>query len=298
MTTYQYNNRIFRALDIYHFPESISLHKQLDAINTLVEHIRSRRARLFNAPTLHDLEQRFEQLQQTHVLEEDRNHLLDTAYVMGTNVPRHTKENRPLTLKQLAQDSHNVHNTHVNNSVKQLCVKLCAQFSTTELSLLKISTVVAQLRRVAGWTNDNKKAIYIIRTTDYTFGIDLTLRQVFLSLFLYITRKLKRHQEELLTRLNQELLDMTGTCSTGHLSRLINVLQGYDEAFTHQCIDVQTKLFRLLTDYLKEQGVVDVGEIRTSVLAYVQTEAFHTALGVPVDATIEKIIDSFLGESI
>jgi hypothetical protein len=44
--------------------------------------------------------------------------------------------------------------------------------------------------------------------------------------------KTSEHKEELCKRLKEELTESVGMCCEGHLSRLCNVLVGFDDAFT------------------------------------------------------------------
>jgi xanthine/CO dehydrogenase XdhC/CoxF family maturation factor len=44
--------------------------------------------------------------------------------------------------------------------------------------------------------------------------------------------KASEHKEELCKRLKEELTESVGMCCEGHLSRLCNVLVGFDDAFT------------------------------------------------------------------
>ena len=67
-----------------------------------------------------------------------------------------------------------------------------------------------------------------IDTARFSHGDDrFSLYNVFSNLWVFITRH--KQQDELKTRLLEELNEMHSYCSTGHLSRLINVIQGYTE---------------------------------------------------------------------
>ena len=67
-----------------------------------------------------------------------------------------------------------------------------------------------------------------IDTARFSHGDDrFSLYNVFSNLWVFITRH--KQQDYLKTRLLEELNEMHSYCSTGHLSRLINVIQGYTE---------------------------------------------------------------------
>jgi len=52
------------------------------------------------------------------------------------------------------------------------------------------------------------------------------------DIFLHVFRRVRAspHREELERRVVEELVEMNGWCSTGHLVRLLNVLQGFDSS--------------------------------------------------------------------
>ena len=58
---------------------------------------------------------------------------------------------------------------------------------------------------------------------------NITLSGVLIKIWSYILEH--KYKEELTKRLIQELSDSAGTCSSGYLSRLVNVLSGYDDNF-------------------------------------------------------------------
>lgn len=65
----------------------------------------------------------------------------------------------------------------------------------------------------------------IMMDTGLYFGIPMS------DLLRYVFQKIKssHHQKELEKRLIEELIEMDGWCSSGHIVRLVNVLQGFDE---------------------------------------------------------------------
>jgi len=62
---------------------------------------------------------------------------------------------------------------------------------------------------------------------DRTLYRNSTLSSVIIKLWSYI--HINEHKDEMLKRLLEELDDMSGTCSSGFLSRLVNVISGFDE---------------------------------------------------------------------
>ncbi len=66
----------------------------------------------------------------------------------------------------------------------------------------------------------------------YGGTLSVTLSTVLIKLYSYIIGAKPEVRSELESRLVQELLDMSGTCSSGFVSRLANVLSGYDDLFS------------------------------------------------------------------
>jgi hypothetical protein len=62
---------------------------------------------------------------------------------------------------------------------------------------------------------------------DRTLYSNSTLSNIFIKLWCYI--HLSEFKDEMIKRLFEELEDMSGTCSSGFLSRLVNVVSGFDE---------------------------------------------------------------------
>lgn len=78
----------------------------------------------------------------------------------------------------------------------------------------------------------NEEKIYSALTRielDRTLFKDInhTLQSVFLLIYTFI--QTNTFKKDLETRLLEELIDMAGTCTSGYLSRLVNVLSGYTE---------------------------------------------------------------------
>ena len=66
-----------------------------------------------------------------------------------------------------------------------------------------------------------------IRTSVATFRINITLEQLFKALWFWILEH--EHANELELRLMEELGEMRGYCTTGHLARLMSVIQGFTD---------------------------------------------------------------------
>ena len=132
-------------------------------------------------------------------------------------------------------DSQNVHNTEINKSVLRAAKYL---YSLYQHKIPKRTSHVAPNRDIC-YTSIKKRlskitstslvenSIKYIKKNIATFGQDITLEDTFLSLWLWIYKH--KYREELEKRLVEELRATQGFCTTGHLARLINVVQGFTD---------------------------------------------------------------------
>ena len=130
--------------------------------------------------------------------------------------------------KTVYDDSQNVHDARVNESVLTASHRLIELFSETDFDRKEILETLQDIdQSCTDVVNDVIDRIEI-DTARFSHGDDrFSLYNVFSNLWVFITRH--KQQDELKTRLLEELNEMHSYCSTGHLSRLINVIQGYTE---------------------------------------------------------------------
>ena len=136
-------------------------------------------------------------------------------------------------METVYNDSQNVHNTELNDSVWDNIGILQQEYMVTPISEESYREIYIELR-----LNDNQyRSWQRIETDKCLFHKDKTsvsLKMILLYVLSYIDRQNQQLRIELLQRLGQELTDMSGTCASGHLSRLVNVLVGY-----HPNINIQ-----------------------------------------------------------
>ena len=124
-------------------------------------------------------------------------------------------------------DSQNVHNSTINISVKDICKKLMQNYShSQEYQTLSLSVVESALFTRFGDPSISD-VLRHIQEDVATFNIGITLEQILKCVWVFI--QTHQHKEELETRLIEELQEMRGYCASGHMSRLVNVIQGYTE---------------------------------------------------------------------
>ena len=158
--------------------------------------------------------------------------------------------------RSIYDDSQNVHNTTINQSTLNTATELINRYDPQNRKLDFVYYKTKSLDELSAEKIEKvEKSIHRINTDISTFGKEFTLYTIYQSLLNLIEKHpQKRDLEE---RLLDELIDMSGKCSTGHLSRLINVLQGFET-------DLQVKVKININDeiyakvkHLIEQAVIN-----------------------------------------
>ncbi len=307
--SYQLTNSIYRAIDSYNRPEDATLMKKIQGVRLLFENQGFCRY----VPNRAELRERLTNLLvEAMNSTEHRQHIdecYDIAIQVGCEIPilqvqdemyRHyiieavNRRNKPMatTLKQIALDSQNVHNTIINERVKKLIMTLCKDHPMPSQPKLDgkpfMNVLPTLLCRHPNWNHaKNSKSLSFIQKSEGRFGIGLTLHEMLYALISFIQTRAKDEQNELYAILNQELTSMSGKCSTGHMARMLNVVQGFSERYDlTRVVDrtlIKSVLVGALNDLLKEEcktnddlliGMVSKSEEYTSFLtkAYEQTK--------------------------
>lgn len=129
----------------------------------------------------------------------------------------------PKARKTIYGDSQNTHDTSINNSVLDAAKELVKNHTPT-------ATLNFDYSQIVNLPQDQKtkieSSLHRILTDPTTFKHGTSLFSIFQALLNFI----RQHpsQQDLNQRLIQELIEMSSLCATGHLSRLINVVQGFD----------------------------------------------------------------------
>lgn len=121
------------------------------------------------------------------------------------------------------QDGQNVHNSEINTTTLDTAVELVSKYPIQ-------SNLSFDYSLIKNLSEDKKKkiesALHRILTDPSTFNRGITLYQVFQGLLNFISKHPQK--DELNKRLTEELLEMSGLCATGHMTRMINVMQGFE----------------------------------------------------------------------
>ena len=131
-------------------------------------------------------------------------------------------------VKTIYDDSQNVHSSNVNESVLKSCVHLMEIESPSGIDIEHVRIKLKEIDPTNADIIDTVIERIEIDTARFkcdknTFG----LYDLFSSLWSYITKH--PSELELYSRLIEEMIAMSKYCTTGHLSRFINVIQGYTD---------------------------------------------------------------------
>lgn len=125
------------------------------------------------------------------------------------------------------EDSQNVHNTGINESVLILARELVKEYNPAPNILTFNYNLIADMNPEERAVIE--KSLHRIMTDSSTFKYDTNLYVIFQSLLKYIDTLNEPLKTNVNKRLIEELKEMSGLCVTGHLSRLLNVVQGFEE---------------------------------------------------------------------
>lgn len=134
-------------------------------------------------------------------------------------------------LRTVYNNRQNVHAKEIDQSIRQIVLEI-AGMKTKENKHGKIITyneITEEIRKGVKDKNTEDK----LNSSLLRIELDQTIYeggQTLSSIFIKIYHIVETHpeREQLYNRLVEELVDMADTCSSGHLSRLINVLSGYE----------------------------------------------------------------------
>jgi len=130
-------------------------------------------------------------------------------------------------------DGQNVHNTSINEGVKEIIRELCKEHNASIQASVRTSNLSEVSKRLVVLSRDKTLITRqkIIGTIDRImidtskFECDVTLCDILIMVWMKI--KSSPHKEELEKRLIEEMEEMNGLCATGHLSRIVNILSGF-----------------------------------------------------------------------
>lgn len=322
-------NEIYRALDIYNFPLGIPFIKQLQALRVLYSNHSNQsysNRSLKDLPTASELRTRLQNLSyeiyNTPNNDQLVHEMMDTALEIGASIPAIDTQrnlfreyerqifqggsNKPpvkdiYSLKHITGDSQNVHHTSINEHTKEIVRRIVSEHPPQNHLWSKLKS---ELERRTSWKATNTESLKFIYENPCTFTINITLRQLALSVFQYIIRQNTEIQNQLFQRFNEELDEMRKKCSSGHLSRLVNILQGFSNEYTIQIDpkkEVKAFIYHHLNKRLQEapediqEGITDQSKMfKDFILSDTHRDYFRERFGTEHSEFIEQCMKEFI----
>lgn len=292
--SYQFLNTIYRALDSFTHPHDFNTEQRIQGIRILLEnHSYQTKCRLIPNKDILIAGLRALHGQTTRQNIREINDIYLTMNIgqvddLYANLRNTEKVHNPTSLNSIANDKHNVHNSAINNSVKQVAVHLVEDFPTQNCDAV-IKSLVAKLKTLNKWSKNVSDTLVFITRSKVHFNINITLKEMLSSLYLWIKTHKGETRDELFNRLIEELIDMNGNCSTGHMARIVNVPQGYTEN-SRYLIGINTEeeinksVRNMITYSLRTASEEVIDGILDKTDAYIQ----H------IDTTAEKLMDEWI----
>lgn len=172
------------------------------------------------------------------------------------------------TRRTVYTDAQNVHNSKINRQITLFIERMIVE-NKTILPFNDVYEQVGRLVREQGLSIENRqkalKALNRIAVDTATFTEkDVTIAEILIHIWTKINNYPVEVKSELEKRLIEEFIDMAEWCSSGHSSRLINILSGYEETFSISWEDqIQANIQGRLEAKIKE---VDDEELRDNIL--------------------------------
>lgn len=140
-------------------------------------------------------------------------------------------------IRNVYKDTQNVHNGALNESVLKSVKNFIKDYPATNFRNYEIPEGLLNKKD----TKKVDKSLHRIYTDDTEYRNGITLLLLFQSVLTFIDNH--KNKDELNKRLIQELIDMSNLCATGLLSRLLNVIQGYDNNKYPIKLSIQDELY-------------------------------------------------------
>lgn len=148
-------------------------------------------------------------------------------------------------------DPQNVHNHRINQSViDSVQTMMEKDLPTPSTHILVEKEIQKYYPHYEQHKNKITNSIHRIQSDPSKFKGGATIAQVFDKIVGVISTS--PHKEELWKRMGEELVEMNHLCATGHLSRIVNVVQGFGDDFQIK-MDPQDEIYANLSNYITMQ---------------------------------------------
>jgi hypothetical protein len=186
--------------------------------------------------------------------------------------------------------------------MKILVQRLVADFPMHNGEWIKLKSELVKPGRK--WQSVEQDTLKFIYENPSTFTIGITLRQLILSVYGFILQQSQDTHEDLFIRMNEELQDMRNKCSTGHMSRLVNVVQGFSDRYT-LCIqpkqEIKAFIYHYLTKRLQEapetvqEGMLDQSmEFKDYIMSNTHVQFFQQRFGTDHLEWIQTCMNEYI----
>jgi hypothetical protein len=178
------------------------------------------------------------------LIDSSKNYLDDSPEIIEfKELPR----DKNINLESLAKDKQNVHTKPIVETVliraKEL-ISLSKNSSDEDVFYYLLSDELLSAK-----AKENMNSYFYSNDSIYDLTKS-TYKSVLQGLWKYIQSKPPTIREEMIERLRQELEDNVGTCAQGNVSRLTNVLNGYDK----KSVEPQLSLSDIMAQISKEKN--------------------------------------------
>jgi len=169
----------------------------------------------------------------------------------------------PRKPRTIYEDSQSVHDTNINVTVKHAITTLVQRYNIKTISNTDRQPILDNITETLKQHCPEKRSVVIevmqrIRSDNAMFNIETTLEDALLAIWHWAHDPAQaEHTQEILSRLIEEFVEMRGYCASGHLSRLVNVIQGFSadddlQIRISQKDQCRAQVFGLLTKALQE----------------------------------------------
>lgn len=158
-------------------------------------------------------------------------------------------QNKPIKLPEYSiyEDRQNVHNNSINETTLNIASELIKKYSP-------LNPLTYTHYRINLNENDILKveeSIHRINTDTSKFKYDISLYKLYQSVLQFIEKH--KDKEELYKRLVEELIDMHKKCVSGHLARLVSVVQGFETDFSNQVSNIDHEIYAKIKHIIEKE---------------------------------------------
>jgi len=224
------------------------------------------------------------------------NEMLNTLRELEVNLIQNPIDNNITINQELIQtvynDSQNVHSSNLNESVLKACVSLMEIEHPSGFNSEKVKLILQKISPEYKDIIDTVLERIEIDTSRFKWKDNIFgLHDVFSSLWKYINKHTS--SDELYKRLIEEMVAMTKYCTTGHISRFINVIQGYtdDEKLFVRISDEQ-QIRAVIGHYLDTMLMNADDDIADSMIGTNQ-EPFYNFISNSMNNRIPQLLEEY-----